>query len=136
MPVRSRIPATLVATRLSFDRGAATVLNDVSVTVAPASCVGVVGPNGVGKSTLLQLLAGLLAPDTGSVRLDPPGATVGYLAQEHDHRPGETVGAALYRRTGAAGAEAELAAAGEALGAGAAGAGAPVARAQERFAGV
>jgi ATPase subunit of ABC transporter with duplicated ATPase domains len=134
--VRSRIPATLVATRLSFDRGAATVLSDVSVTVAPASCVGVVGPNGVGKSTLLQLLAGLHAPDAGSVRLDPPGATVGYLTQEHDQRPGETVRDALYRQTGAAGAEAELAAAGEALGAGVSGADERFALALERYDGL
>ncbi|HXQ58632.1 MAG TPA: ABC-F family ATP-binding cassette domain-containing protein [Acidimicrobiales bacterium] len=136
MPVRSRIPATLVATRLSFDRGAATVLKDVSVTVAPASCVGVVGPNGVGKSTLLQILAGLHAPDAGTVRLDPPSATVGYLTQEHDHPPGETVRDALYRRTGVAGAEAELAAAGEALGAGAPGADERFALALERYDGL
>jgi len=134
--VRSRIPATLVATRLSFDRGAATVLKDVSVTVAPASCVGVVGPNGVGKSTLLQILAGLHAPDAGTVRLDPPSATVGYLTQEHDHPPGETVRDALYRRTGVAGAEAELAAAGEALGAGAPGADERFALALERYDGL
>ena len=102
MPARSRIPATVVATRLSFDRGASTVLKDVSLTVAPTSCIGVVGPNGVGKSTLLRLLAGWEKPDAGTVRLDPPGATVGYLAQEHEHRPGETVGAALTRRTGVA----------------------------------
>jgi len=136
VPVRSRIPATLVATRLSFDRGAATVLKDVSVTVAPASCVGVVGPNGVGKSTLLQILAGLHAPDAGTVRLDPPSATVGYLTQEHDHPPGETVRDALYRRTGVAGAEAELAAAGEALGAGAPGADERFALALERYDGL
>jgi ATPase subunit of ABC transporter with duplicated ATPase domains len=118
VPARSRIPATIVATRLSFDRGAHTVLKDVSLTVSPTSCIGVVGPNGVGKSTLLRLLAGLEEPHAGSVRRDPPGATVGYLAQEHERRPGETVGAALARRTGVAGAEAELAAAGEALGGG------------------
>ena len=49
----------------------------------PATCLGVVGPNGVGKSTLLQILAGLLVPTAGDVRVDPPTATVGYLSQEH-----------------------------------------------------
>ena len=136
MPARSRIPATLVATRLSLDRGAATVLKDVSVTVAPGSCLGVVGPNGVGKSTLLQLLAGLEAPDAGSVRLDPPSATVGYLTQEHDHRPGETVREVLARRTGVASVEAELAAAGEALAAGDTGADGRFALALERYDGL
>jgi ATPase subunit of ABC transporter with duplicated ATPase domains len=126
----------LVATRLSFDRGAHTVLHDVSLTVAPTSCIGVVGPNGVGKSTLLRLLAGLESPGDGSVRLDPPGATVGYLAQEHEHEPGETVGAALYRRTGVAAAETELAAAGEALGRGEPGAEEGFALALDRYDGL
>ncbi|HXQ43425.1 MAG TPA: ABC-F family ATP-binding cassette domain-containing protein [Acidimicrobiales bacterium] len=136
MPARSRIPATVVASRLSFDRGARTVLRDVSLTVAPTSCIGVVGPNGVGKSTLLRLLAGWEQPDAGTVRLDPPGATVGYLAQEHEHRPGETVGAALVRRTGVAAAEAELAASGEALGRGEPGAEDRFALALERYDGL
>jgi ATPase subunit of ABC transporter with duplicated ATPase domains len=136
VPARSRIPATIVATGLSFDRGAHRVLSDVSLTVGPTSCIGVVGPNGVGKSTLLRLLAGLEQPDAGSVRLDPPGATVGYLTQEHEHRRGETVGAALVRRTGVAGAEAELAASGEALGRGEPGAEERFAVALERYNGV
>src|SRR6202034_2662964 len=62
--------------------------------------------------------AGLEQPDAGVVRLDPPGATVGYLVQEHERRRGETVGATLTRRTGVAPAEAELSEAGEALGRG------------------
>jgi ATPase subunit of ABC transporter with duplicated ATPase domains len=136
VPARSRIPATIVATGLSFDRGAHRVLSDVSLTVGPTSCIGVVGPNGVGKSTLLRLLAGFEQPDAGSVRLDPPGATVGYLTQEHEQRRGETVGAALVRRTGVARAEAELAASGEALGRGEPGAEERFAVALERYNGV
>ena len=77
-------PATLVARSVSVARGGRTVVADVSLTVGPGSCVGVVGPNGVGKSTLLRLLAGLEQPDSGGVTLDPPTATVGCLAQEHD----------------------------------------------------
>jgi ATPase subunit of ABC transporter with duplicated ATPase domains len=133
---RSRIPATVVATRLSFDRGAHTVLSEVSLTVAPTSCIGVVGPNGVGKSTLLRLLAGLEQPDAGTIRLDPPGAIVGYLAQEHEQRSGETVGATLARRTGVAQAEAELGASGEVLGRGEPGAEERFALALERYEGL
>jgi len=101
-------PATLVARSVSIARGGRTVLADVSLTVGPGSCVGVVGPNGVGKSTLLRLLAGLEQPDSGFVTLDPPTALVGYLAQEHEQVPGETVRSHLTRRTGTQGAEDEL----------------------------
>jgi len=101
--------ATLVARDISYERGGRTVLDRVSISLGPESCVGVVGPNGVGKSTLLQLLAGLLAPLSGTLRYDPPSATVGYLAQEQSSLPGETVRQAVNRRTGVAAAEAELA---------------------------
>jgi ATPase subunit of ABC transporter with duplicated ATPase domains len=104
-------PATLVARALSHERGGHTVLDRVSLSVGPEACLGVVGPNGVGKSTLLQILGGLVAPLSGQVRTDPPSATVGYLAQEHQVVAGESVRDALYRRTGVAAAEAELAAA-------------------------
>ena len=57
--------ATLVARHVHHERGGHTVLDDVSLSVGPATCLGVVGPNGVGKSTLLQILAGLLVPDGG-----------------------------------------------------------------------
>lgn len=45
------------------------VLTGVDLRVAPGELIGVVGPNGGGKSTLLMLLAGLLAPSTGRVRI-------------------------------------------------------------------
>ena len=85
-------PATLVARHLRHERGGLAVLDDVSLTVGPATCLGVVGPNGVGKSTLLQILAGLLDPvgraRSGSTRRPP---TVGYLGQEHARAGDETV---------------------------------------------
>ena len=108
--------AILVARHVRYERAGGIVLDDVSLTVGPDTCLGVVGPNGVGKSTLLQILAGLLTPGAGDVRVDPPTATVGYLSQEHAHDGEETVRAALYRRTGAAAAEAELTGAAAALG--------------------
>ena len=88
--------------------GATTVLDRVDLTLGPHSRLGVVGPNGVGKSTLLRLLAGLEEPDDGRVERSPATLTVGYLPQEHDRRPGETLLAYLGRRTGVAAAEAEL----------------------------
>ena len=107
--------ATLTASGLTVVRGPSLVLSGVSLTVAPGSRTGVVGPNGVGKSTLLAVLAGALAPDSGTVVLSPPSATVGLLPQEPDRRPGETLSAFLARRTGVAAAQAELDAATHAL---------------------
>ncbi len=56
------------------------VLRDVSFTVSAGKHVGLVGPNGGGKSTLLRLIAGLERPDEGSVGIDP-GVHMGYLRQ-------------------------------------------------------
>ena len=100
--------ATLVAAGVTVVRGPTLVLSDISLTVAPGSRIGVVGPNGVGKSTLLATLAGALEPEQGSVALSPPTATVGLLPQEPDRRPGETLTAFLERRTGVAAAQIAL----------------------------
>ncbi len=107
--------ASLVASGITVVRGPSLVLSDVSLTVAPGGRTGVVGPNGVGKSTLLAVLAGALVPDSGTVALSPPTATVGLLPQEPERRAGETVAAFLERRTGVTAAQAALDAATEAL---------------------
>lgn len=57
------------------------VLADVSFSISAGERVGLVGPNGAGKTTLLKIAAGLITPDTGSVRLDA-GAKLAYLGQE------------------------------------------------------
>ena len=109
-------PATLTADHLHHELGGRVVLDDVSLTLGPGTCLGVLGPNGVGKSTLLRILAGLLVPTAGIVRVDPPTATIGYLSQEHTRVGNETVRAALARRTGITAAEADLREAAVALG--------------------
>jgi ATPase subunit of ABC transporter with duplicated ATPase domains len=95
--------------------GARPVLDDVTLTVGDHSRLGLVGPNGVGKSTLLRLLAGLEPPDVGTVVRAPAELRVGYLPQEPDAEPGETLLGYLARRTGVAEAELELARLGSAL---------------------
>ncbi len=84
------------------------VLDRISLRVAAGQRVGVVGRNGIGKSTLLRVLAGAELPDDGSVERVPPDATVGLLPQEPDGRPGESLTAYLARRTGVAQASDEL----------------------------
>ncbi len=91
------------------------VLTDVSVAVGPGARVGVVGPNGVGKSTLLRVLAGIDQPDSGAVERAPAELRVGYLPQEVTGLEGETLLEYLARRTGVADAEAALDAATAAL---------------------
>jgi ATPase subunit of ABC transporter with duplicated ATPase domains len=100
--------ATLTARDLTVAAGPRLLLGGVDLVLAPGARVGLVGPNGSGKSTLLRVLAGLRAADGGRVRLAPPAATVGYLPQEPDPRPGETVRAMLSRRTGVTAASAAL----------------------------
>jgi ATPase subunit of ABC transporter with duplicated ATPase domains len=100
--------ASLLARQLTLSLGRTIVLDDVEVQLVPGWRVGLVGPNGVGKSTLLRVLAGQQPVDAGSVVLAPPSATVGYLAQEPERRSDETVAEFLGRRTGVAEADAAL----------------------------
>ena len=57
------------------------VLDDVTLSFYPGAKIGVVGPNGMGKSTLLKIMAGLEEVSNGDARLTP-GYTVGILQQE------------------------------------------------------
>ncbi|WP_329049172.1 ATP-binding cassette domain-containing protein [Streptomyces violaceus] len=81
LPARDR--AQLNCAGIRVDRGGRTVLHDVDMNVSPKSRWGVVGENGRGKSTLLHVLAGLLAPDGGTVH------RVGTLALAEQEMPVE-----------------------------------------------
>ncbi len=112
----------LTARGVSVSYGALAVLREASLAVAAGDRIAVVGPNGVGKTTLLKVLAGLAEPDAGTVSA---AGTVGYLPQERDRRDGESALDYLARRTGVAAAEADMLAASQRLataGEGAAGA--------------
>jgi ATPase subunit of ABC transporter with duplicated ATPase domains len=92
--------ATLVAKDVAGGFAHRTLFEGLDVTVAPGDVIGVVGANGAGKSTLLRILAGNLEPLDGVVSIAPPDAFVGWLPQEHERVPGETVAAYIARRTG------------------------------------
>jgi len=80
----ARSHGVLAARSISKSFGDTVVLDRVSLVVAPGSRIGVVGPNGIGKSTLLRVLAGIEEPDEGVVSREPSGISVAYLAQEPD----------------------------------------------------
>lgn len=73
---------------LSFSYEASLVLQNVSCDILQNSFIGIIGPNGGGKTTLLKLLMGLLTPTQGTVRLfgKPPAEMrerIGYVPQAH-----------------------------------------------------
>ncbi|MCZ7536578.1 MAG: ATP-binding cassette domain-containing protein [Acidimicrobiia bacterium] len=109
------------------------MLDAVSLTIGPRARVGVVAPNGAGKTTLLRILGGLDRSDSGSVRLMPPDATIGYLPQEPERRAGETLRGYLGRRTGVTDAESALEAAAGDLAGGREGAGDAYSAALDRY---
>ena len=109
---------SLRAKGITVARGSVVVLAGIDLVIGPGDRVGIVGPNGVGKTTLLRALAGELPLDSGSVLRQPASLTVVAVPQEPDARPGERLAAYLARRTGVAAADRRLQAATEALSAG------------------
>src|SRR5215472_7819520 len=112
----------LTATNVSVSFGSVVVLDEVSVSIGAGDRIGIIAPNGVGKSTLLKVLAGELEPDSGTVVRAPATTTVFRLGQEPDIRPAESLSAHLAWRTQVAAAQADLDAATEALASSATGA--------------
>ncbi|PPG29034.1 ABC-F family ATP-binding cassette domain-containing protein [Pseudoclavibacter sp. RFBB5] len=90
LPARHRAQLTL--SDVSLMRGATQVLTSVDLTVTPASRTAIVGENGRGKSSLLHVLAGTLAPDSGTVHRV---GTLGIAEQEMSADDDRTVGQAI-----------------------------------------
>ena len=107
-PARRTGAATLVARGVTKYHGEQAVLDTVGLSVGNETRLGVLGPNGVGKTTLLRILAGLEEPDKGRVTLLSQATTVGYLRQEREAVEGETLAEYLAGRTGIAQAQAAL----------------------------
>jgi len=83
---------SLVARKLGLTLGGRAVLDDIDLELERGKLLAILGPNGAGKSSLLRLLAGVQAVDTGAITLDgsvldtprPPAVArrIGYLAQD------------------------------------------------------
>ncbi|NDV18470.1 ATP-binding cassette domain-containing protein [Pseudodesulfovibrio sp. JC047] len=68
--------------------GAQPVVNGFSLTVQPGEILGMLGPSGIGKSTILRLIAGLETPDSGDIQVNSPH--IGYVFQEARLLPWDT----------------------------------------------
>lgn len=77
--------------RVRKTAGGKVILDDVTMGFFPGAKIGVVGPNGMGKSTLLRIMAGMEDISNGEARLSP-GYSVGMLQQEPPLDEDKTVG--------------------------------------------
>ncbi|NYD42504.1 ABC-F family ATP-binding cassette domain-containing protein [Nocardioides panaciterrulae] len=123
---------TLTVAGLDVSFAARTLFRGLDLVLADGSVTAVVGPNGSGKSTLMRTIVGDLPVETGSVRLAPRDATIGWLPQVVPD-PAESLLAYARRRTGVAAADLELERAATALAAGDPGAEDRYATALERW---
>ena len=80
----------LAVRQIGKSYGAITVLDTLSFIVNPNDRIGIVGSNGVGKTTLLNILIGNESPDSGSYSF-APNTEVGYLPQTTPEFSGHTI---------------------------------------------
>src|SRR5258706_12328773 len=71
------------------------ILQDISFSISNNERVGLIGPNGCGKTTFMRILAGIERPDSGTVASTRPNLRIGYLAQGMDLEPDQTLQSTL-----------------------------------------
>ncbi len=76
------------------------LLERINFSINPGERVGLIGPNGCGKTTLVKILAGIEPPDGGQITLNPRSLRIGYLPQALEVDPQETLGALLEQASG------------------------------------
>ncbi len=84
---------------LSVSFSGETLFEEISFRLHPGDRVGLIGRNGAGKSTLLKLLAGDMAPDSGTIASDKD-LSIGFLRQDIDFEEGNTVLEEAYKAFG------------------------------------
>ncbi|WP_420644343.1 ribosomal protection-like ABC-F family protein [Candidatus Leptofilum sp.] len=90
----------LTAHNLSKAYGLSPILENITFSISAGERVGLIGPNGCGKSTLMRLLIGQERPDSGSITLNPPNLRIGYLAQGFLPDENQTLGELLHQTVG------------------------------------
>jgi ATP-binding cassette, subfamily F, member 3 len=85
----------LTAHHISKSYGIQPILEDISFSISNNERIGLIGPNGCGKTTLMRILAGFEQPDSGAVVSTRPNLRVGYLAQGMDFDPEQTIQSTL-----------------------------------------
>ena len=81
----------LTAHHLHKTYGIQPILQDISFSVSNRERIGLIGPNGCGKTTLMRILACIEQPDSGTVASTRPNLRIGYLAQGMDFDPDQTL---------------------------------------------
>ncbi len=106
----------LTAHHLYKTYGPQLILQDVSFSISNNERVGLIGPNGCGKTTLMRILAGFEYPDSGTVAATRPNLRIGYLAQGMDFDDEQTLQTTLsIDSVSQAGLESEMASLASAL---------------------
>src|SRR5512134_258045 len=85
----------LTAHHISKTYGIQPILQDISFSISNNERIGLIGPNGCGKTTLMRILAGLEQPDSGTVVSTRSNLRIGYLAQGLEFDPEQTLQTAL-----------------------------------------